>query len=193
MTWLQNLKGGNLVTSISDHFSQFSSLDIFPEKRKNALPKIGRSFKNFSDTSFSNELSKIDWPHILNGKSSDSKIETILAETTALLDKMAPFKKLTKREGSAKQNPWLTIGILKSIGGRDSLHKKFLKEKNPTKKATLFSLYKTKRNIINNLIRSSKKLFFQNYFQEYQSNAKKSGKVYDKSVSKKKTYPCPVN
>ena len=33
-------------------------------------------------------------------------------------------------------------------------------------------MYKIKRYIINNLIRSSKKLFFQNYFQEYQSNAK---------------------
>ena len=115
-------KGGNLVTSISDHFSQFSSLDIFPEKRKIALPKIGRSLKNFSDTSFSNELSKIDWPHILNGKSTKiSKIETILAKTTTLLDKMAPFKKLTKREANAKQNPWLTTGQLKSIGVRDSL------------------------------------------------------------------------
>ena len=102
-------KGGNLVTSISDHFSQFSSLDIFPEKRKNALPKIGRSFKNFSDTSFSNELSKIDWPHILNGKSSDSKIETILAETTALLDKMVPFKKLKKEKLVLNKTPGLQL------------------------------------------------------------------------------------
>ena len=165
-------KGGNLVSSISDHFLQFSSLDIFPKKRKTSLPKFGRSFKNFSDTSFSNELSKIDWLRVLDGKNADSKIETILAETTALLDKMAPFKKLTKKEANSKRTPWLTIGLLKSISGRDSLHKKFLKEKNPTKKATLFSLYKTKRNIINSLIRSSKKLFYQNYFQEYQSNAK---------------------
>ena len=36
-------------------------------------------------------------------KNSDSKIESILAETTKLLDKMAPIKKLTKREANAKQ------------------------------------------------------------------------------------------
>ena len=61
-------KGGNLVCNISDHFLQFSSLDIFPKKRKNSSPKFGRSYRNFSDISFSNELSKINWPHILDGK-----------------------------------------------------------------------------------------------------------------------------
>ena len=167
-------KGGNLVSSISDHFAQFSSLDIFPKKRPNALPKFGRTYKNFSHSSFSNEMNKINWSQILHGKNTDSQIETILANTTALLDKMAPIKKLTKREAKAKQVPWLTMGILKSIGGRDSLHKKFLKEKNLDKKATLFSLYKIKRNIITDLIRSSKKIFYQNYFQLHQSNAKKT-------------------
>ena len=166
-------KGGNLISSISDHFAQFSCLDIFPKKRSDALPKIGRSYKNFSDRSFSEELNKIDWPHILEGKNTDSHIEIILAKTTSILDKMAPMKKLTKREAKVKQVPWLTMGILKSISGRDALHNKFLKEKNSEKKAALFSLYKIKRNIIVTLIRSSKKKFFQNYFQEYQSNAKK--------------------
>ena len=35
-------------------------------------------------------------------------------------------------------------------------------------------MYKIKRNIITNLIRSSKKIFYQNYFQLHQSNAKKT-------------------
>ena len=98
-------KGGNLVCSISDHFLQFSSLDIFPKKRKNSSLKFGRSYRNFSDISFANELDKINWPLILDGKNADSKIESILAEITALLDKMAPFKKLIKKEANAKQTP----------------------------------------------------------------------------------------
>ena len=76
---------------------------------------------------------------------------------TTILDKIAPVKKLTKREAKVKQVPWLTMGILKSINGRDSLHKKFLWEKIQAKKATLFSMYKIKRNMIVPLIRSSKK------------------------------------
>ena len=86
-------KGGNLISSISDHFAQFSCLDIFPKKRSDALPKIGISYKNFSDISFSEELNKIDWPHILEGKNTDSHIEIILAKTTAILGKMAPMNK----------------------------------------------------------------------------------------------------
>ena len=98
-------KGGNLVSSISDHFAQFSSLDIFPKKRCNDLPKFGRSYKNFSESSFSDELNKIDWLQVLNDKNTDSKIEIIFAKTTALLDKITPMKKLTKREAKVKQVP----------------------------------------------------------------------------------------
>ena len=138
-TWIDNIfindmatksKCGKLISSISDHFAQFSCLDIFPKKRSDTLPNIGRSYKNFSDRSFSEELNKIDWSSILEGKNTDSHIEIILARTTAILDKMAPMKKLTKREDKIKQVPWLTMGILKSISGRDALHNKFLKEKN---------------------------------------------------------------
>ena len=60
--------GGNLVTSISDHFTQFSSLNFFPKIRRKAIPKLGRSYKNISDTSFSNEFSKINWIDVLDGK-----------------------------------------------------------------------------------------------------------------------------
>ena len=101
-------------------------------------------------------MNKIDWIQILEGKNSDSQIEIILVETTTILD--APVKKLKKREAKVKQVPWLTMGILKYISGRDSLQKKFLREKNPAKKATLFSMYKIKRNMIVSLIRSSKKI-----------------------------------
>ena len=127
-------------------------------------------------------------------KKSDSQIEIILAETTTILDKIAPVKKLTKREAKVKQVPWLTMGILKSISGRDSLHKKFLREKNPAKKATLFSMYKIKRNMIVSLIRSSKKIHYQNYFQKYQSDAKKTWEGIRQILNvSKKIFPCPVN
>ena len=109
------------------------------------------------------------------GKNSDSQIEIILAETTIILDKIAPIKKLTKREAKVKQVPWLTMGILKSISGRDSLHKKFLREKNPAKKATLFSMYKIKRNMIVSLIRSSKKYITKIIFKNINRMPKNLG------------------
>ena len=113
-------------------------------------------------------MNKIDWPYILEGKNTDSYIEIILAKTSAILGKIAPMKKLTKREAKVKQVSWLTIGILKSTSGRDALQKKVRKEKDPEKKVTLFSLNKTKHNTIVTLMCSSKK----KYFQKYQSNAK---------------------
>ena len=49
-------KGGNVVSSISDHFAQFSCLDLFPKVRKEELPKFGCSYKSFSDATFEKEI-----------------------------------------------------------------------------------------------------------------------------------------
>ena len=149
-------KGGNVVSSISDHFAQFSCLDLFPKVRKEELPKFGRSYKSFSDATFEKELDKINWDILLEGKDADSRIQLILTKTTEILDKLAPIRKLTKREANLSQVPWLTKGILKSMNSRDNLHKKYLKEKNAKKRISLYTLFKTKRNIIVSLIRVSK-------------------------------------
>ena len=93
------------------------------------LPKFGRSYKSFSDATFEKELDKINWDILLEGKDADSRIQLILTKTTEILDKLAPIRKLTKREANLSQVPWLTRGILKSMNSRDNLHKKYLKEK----------------------------------------------------------------
>ena len=106
--------GGNITTTISDHFSQFSVLNIQPAKIKNQ-DRYGRSYKNFDHDVFDKELLKIDWDILFRDKNCDEKITTFLKNINCLLDKMAPLKKLSKREMELKQKPWLTSGILKSI------------------------------------------------------------------------------
>ena len=126
-------KGGNVVSSISDHFAQFSCLDLFPKVRKEELPKFGRSYKSFSDAIFEKELDQINWDILLEGKDADSRIQLILTKTTEILDKLAPIRKLTKREANLSQVPWLTRGILKSMNSHDNLHKNIQRKKAPRK------------------------------------------------------------
>ena len=63
-----------------------------------------------------------------------------------LLDEMAPYRRLTSKEIKTENSPWITRGILQSITNRDKLHKLYLKEKNDSTKAELFSQFKQKRN-----------------------------------------------
>ena len=48
---------GNISTSISDHFPQFCPIYIFdtPNKRNNTI-KFGRTFKNFNQDEFQNDI-----------------------------------------------------------------------------------------------------------------------------------------
>jgi len=93
---------------------------------------------------------------------------------TNLLNEMAPMKKLTRKELSLKQNPWITYGIIKSMKRRDQLYKDVLSEKDPGKKKNIYDKYKKYRNMIISLIRKNKKKFYIDYFTEHNKNIKKT-------------------
>ena len=50
-----------------------------------------------------------------------------------LLDKHAPFKKVSKYQLKLKTKPWITAAIHKSILVKNSLFKKYIKLKDPVK------------------------------------------------------------
>ena len=166
--------GGNITSTISDHFTQFCALNMENKKENPSRHKIGRSYKNFNHDEFKNELRNIRWPDLFYEKSCEEQISIFLAQTNRLLDEMAPVRKLTKKEINLRQTPWLTNGILKSMKSRDKLHSKFLKAKDPITKERRFIEFKRSRNLINSLVRNSKKNYYNEFFIEYSNNAKKT-------------------
>jgi len=106
------------------------------------------------------------------------KIIIFLKNINCLLDKMAPLKKLSKKEMEFKQKPWLTSGILKSMKTRDNIYKKFLLAKDPLRKQNLLRDFKIKRNLITSLIRSSKSQYYKLFSTSTVTMPKKLGKVY---------------
>ena len=127
-------KGGNLTASISDHFPQFSSFDIFSQKNDKDRPKFGRSYKNFHDEEFQEELRRIEWNSSFKNNNVNDKVKILLHKINDILNIMAPIRKLTKRENKLMQNPWITRGLLKSMSDRDKIHKQFTKETDFDKK-----------------------------------------------------------
>ena len=87
---------------------------------------------------------------------------------------MAPVKKLTQKEIGLKMSPWITHGILQSMNYRDYLYKQFTSENDQDTKAALKLSYNRFRNRVISLIRISKKQYFSNYFEEHNTNIKKT-------------------
>lgn len=107
---------------------------------------------------------------------SNTSCHKFYNEITKLLDEMAPYKKLTKKELSLKQKPWISPGILKSMTVRDKLYMDFTIQSDQDRKEAIFKRYKKYRNMIISLIRKNKKKHYSDFFLEHNANIKKPGK-----------------
>ena len=167
--------GGNITSSISDHFLQFSFCDIFGKIPPKAETKFKRDFRNFKNEEFLEELGNIDWNYVNNEPNIDNAFTVFYNNIDSLLNIMAPLKKQTKRQQGLAQRPWITSGILKSMRIRDALYKKLTKKNlTPQNKILVSEKYKKYRNLIVTLQRRSKQNYFQNYFEKNKCDVKKT-------------------
>ena len=168
-------KGGNLTCSISDHFLQFSQIDIFDKLNDKKTSKFGRNWRLFNKREFEDELRQIEWNEIINSDNgTDKNFSIFFHKVEKLLDEMAPLRKLSKKELGLKKSPWITYGMLTSMRERDQLYKKYSNETDPLLKAITHESYKKLRNKIISLSRASKKQYYANYFTDYHINVKKT-------------------
>ena len=67
-----------MTASISDHFPQFSSFDIFNQKKDKDRPKFGRSYKKIHDEEFQEEMRRIDWNSSFKDKNVNDQVKMLL-------------------------------------------------------------------------------------------------------------------
>ena len=99
---------GNLTVSISDHLPQFV---IFPsnDKPQENKPIIRRSFRDFNNEDFVNDIASCDWEKCINDDDDiNDSITIFLKVFESILDKHAPFKELTNKQKLSLNKPWLT-------------------------------------------------------------------------------------
>ena len=84
-----------------------------------------------------------------------------------------PLARLSKRQIKTKIKPWLTKDLLDLMKVRDKLYRDLKKCKNSINKDLLFSQFKSCRNRILCLLRTSKKLYYTKFFQENSKNVQK--------------------
>ena len=155
---------GNIISDVSDHFSQFCILDSIANVSHNIFKRKYRDYSQFSETLFNDELLSIDWESIIRNSSHnpDKAFSTFFNKLNKSLNKHAPFKAVSKRKQKQSTKPWITKGIRRSI-----------KIKNKLFHTSNNSQYKLYRNYLVTLIRASKKLYYCDYFKSYYNNMSK--------------------
>ena len=168
-----NCISGNITTSIPDHLPQFIVLDslLGTSTDESSFQFLYRSFKNFNEKNFSNDINQINWTFATENNNINLGFET-LCLIDKMLDKHAPVKKGIRKEQKLALKPWVTNGIKKSIRVRDKLYKEMIKAKYDQIKKRKHEIYKTYRNKIVDLLRVSRKCHYQKYFEENKKNSR---------------------
>ena len=122
---------GNITIQLSNHLFQFVILEGFFKDLP--IPKLNiyqRNFKYFNER------------ESLNASDPNLSMNNFYNQINILLDEVAPYKKLTKKEIKLKSKPWITIDIQHLMQKRDKLYHKYCQESNKTKKEELYINYK---------------------------------------------------
>ena len=161
---------GNLIFKINDHMSNFLILDKIDLRTSNHNAKIKtRSYKTFKVDAFINDIYHADLCNItrtVNGV--NAKMEKFQLKLIKVTDHHAPVVTISRKNLKQKRKPWITDWILKSISVRNKYYTKFLK----TKDGFWYQRYKCYRDMINHLIRQSKRKYYLSYFSKFKHNSK---------------------
>ena len=144
-------------------------------KKASPLSIATRSFKNFIEEAFLNDLSELDWSGVTSAKSVDSATETFNLNVLNTLNKHAPC---VKRKIKASSSPWVNEELLNSIKERDY----FKKRASQTKLDTDWQRYRQKRNSVNHLKKHLKKTYYRGKIHDKKHDLRKLWKTLNEFI-----------
>ena len=173
----ENPVSGNILEQISyDHLPNFVILAHVQKKNNNNIMK--RDKRNIISENFQADLLDDNLLiKLMNAPDADKACTIFMDKYCSVLDKHAPLKKLTKKERKRLHKPWITQGLIKSIGKKRTLFEKFKKLKLKNKDTDeVYKLYKTYNDMINKLKKSANEITTKTILIETLLTQKKSGR-----------------
>jgi hypothetical protein len=180
-----------LTSKISDHFPIFfTTLNFKPADNIKYINVRDFSKKNVN--SFKNDLSRISWNDVYNMDNVTESYNNFSQTFNDLYELRFPERKIKFNRNFHKIQQWMTQGLLVSRLTKIKLGKNSFKMPTPAN----IQIYKNYRNLYNSLIRTSKKLFFEQQLTLYQSNSKKTWELINlatKRPAKNKNFTACLN
>ena len=169
----------NITSKISDHMPNFIILEKLDLRITKATKIQKRDFEKFNPQKFIVDIKHLDLPQILkHHTNANQSYDVFHGLFIKVINKHAPVKTLTRSEG-----------ILKSISKTNNYYSKFLR----TKDSLRYHRYKTYRDKINHLIRTSKRNYYRKYFEKFRLNSKKTWTGIKEIINKARNVSSHIN
>jgi len=162
-----NIISGNVVTDLSDHFSQFVSVQR-PKLDYKSISIYKRDYSKFSEKSFRDDVSIQNFNN--NFINVNEQFNDFFFKLEGCVNRHAPYKKLTPKEIRTNDKPWISSEVLKMIKIKNKL---FYRKKRQPNNVNVKRLYNIFRNRVNRELNKSKKDYYSKYFEDNKTNSKK--------------------
>ena len=183
-----NIISGNLTATISDHLPQFAIIpNMFGNISGNKSNIYERDWSKFDRENFILDYFSADWEDLfkIDECNADNSTKIYLDKINMLLDTYAPLKKINKYNLKFKSEPWITLGLQKSISVKNKLLANFINKKDPILKEEFHTNYKKYRNLLSTLMKKSKQAYYDKYFERNWNNIKNTWKGIKSLISLK--------
>jgi len=177
-----NYTAGTILHDLSDHFINYIQLPISKQKTK-VKPVFKRNFSSTNVQNFKTSLSGSNWQHLFNCNNVDESFDLFWLTFSELYELHFPLVKFKFNQNLHKINEYFTNGLLISRRTKLELCKKAAKERTPE----AVNKYRTYRNIFNNLVRTSKKMYFNENFTKFKKNPKKTWELLKEAANLNKS------
>ena len=187
---------GVMLYKISDHLPYFISLDYLNSARNSEkFTSYFESGKNNFEN-FRNDLRKTEvfekFRNCINGD-IDNDCKKFTDVLSHYVNKHFPCKVVKFNKYKHKKSKWITSAILRSISFRDKLYVKLKSvSESSNQYQTLLTNFKTYNRILQQSIRSAKKIYFHKCFEKYKSDIKNTWNTINdimNKTKKNKSYP----
>lgn len=131
-----------LLSSISDHSLPYAVLNLKSPKSKPSYVTV-RSFKNYREESFVNDLSLVPWHVVDIFHNVNDKLSVFSKLFMDILDVHAPVKRIKLK---SRPNPFVTPEIRALMKTRDMWHRRAVKSKDRLEWLPIFLGRKSKKS-----------------------------------------------
>ena len=179
----RNFDSGLIVEDISDHLP---SIVLMKQTQLTDKSPIEFNSRNLTEDRISRikaELMQVDWNGTLNNEDCSVNFENFCMKLKTIMDSIAPIKHVQISGKHHFVEPWMTTGLETASRNNKKLYLETLRK---GCSVSAMEKYKSSRNLLNRLKRSTMKSYYTTKCTEYRDNTRKLWHVINQTIGKTK-------
>ena len=184
---------GTLLTNISDHYSNFISVETKSQPKSCPQTYTYRAITPTSLANLNNSIQEHDWNDVYNASDVNIAYELFEKQLSHLLDTHLPIISKKFNRHRHKYQPWITKGILISLKQKEKLYIHMVKAKNSPSFSVKEHKYKKYNSVYNKCIKAAKNIHWKTTFETTKHDMKKTWENINKLMNRNSKHTSQSN